>query len=124
MRQAFSLASPFITTCPKSNPDLKLIPFPTLTIDGAFPQNLTAFPGLTANVQIGSTSKATHIAFLTGLDAIFVPIINQTVVLPQNVSGQVYAIATSNGTDFSDASTQNGPAIMLFERFLNDSLTN
>jgi hypothetical protein len=124
MRQAFTLASPFIVSCPSSNPNLNLTPFPSLNIDGAFPTNQTAFPGLTANVQIAPNLTATHIAFFTGLKPIFVPIENGTVLLPQNVSGQVYAIATSSESDSSDDSTVAGPAIMLFERFTNESLTN
>ena len=123
MQQAFTLASGFIVSCPPSNPNLGLTSFPPLNITGAFPGS-PAFPGDTATVQYTSSVKATHIAFIFGLTPIFVPIQDGTVVIPANVSGQVYAIATSNGCDASDSSTVAGPAIMLFERFSNCTLTN
>ena len=125
MNQAFTAANGFIVSCPPSNPNLGLTPFPALNITGAFPE-LTAFPGETATVQIASSSNAaaTHIAFLFGLTPIFVPIQDGTVLVPANVSGQVYAIATSSGSDSSDSSTVAGPAILLFEKFSNGTLTN
>lgn len=125
MNQAFSAASGFIVSCPPSNPNLGLTPFPALSITGAFPE-LTAVPGETATVQFTPSSgvTATHIAFIFGLTPTFVPIQDGTVLVPANVSGQVYAIATSSGFDASDASTVAGPAILLFERFSNGTLTN
>ena len=126
MNQAFSAANGFIVSCPPSNPNLGLTPFPALNITGAFPE-LTAFPGEVATVQFTPSSSdvtATHIAFIFGLTPTFVPIQDGTVLVPANVSGQVYAIATSNGYDASDSSTVAGPAIMLFERFSNGTLTN
>ena len=125
MKQAFTAANGFIVSCPPSNPNLGLSPFPALNITGAFPE-LTAFPGEKATVQFTPSSNvpATHIAFLFGLTPTFVPIQDGTVLVPANVSGQVYAIATSSGSDASDNSTVAGPAILLFERFSNGTLTN
>lgn len=125
MNQAFTLASGFIVSCPASNPNLGLTPFPALNITGAFPE-ITAFPGENATVQFTPSSNvtATHIAFIFGLTPTFVPIQDGTVLVPANVSGQVYAIATSSGSDASDSSTVAGPAILLFERFSNGTLTN
>lgn len=123
MKQAFTLASAFISSCPSSNPKLDLTAFPPLTIDGAFPTNQSAPLGQTVKVQ--SPKNATHIAFLTGLSQIFVPIINGTVLLPQNVSGQVYAVATNtSGPSVTDSTIAAGPVIMLFERYPNFTLTN
>ena len=123
MRQAFSLASGFIISCPSSNPKLNLAPFSPLDIDGAFPKNRTAIPGQKVNIK-PSSSNATHVAFLTGPDPIFVAIQDGTVVLPVNVVGQVYAIATSKGSDWSDKSTVEGPVVFLFENFSNGTPTN
>ena len=123
MNQAFTAANGFIVSCPPSNPNLALTPFPALNITGAFPE-LTAFPGENATVQFASNLTATHIAFIFGLTPIFVPIQDGTVFVPANVSGQVYAIATSSGSDASDMSTVTGPAILLFEWFSNGTLTN
>jgi len=124
LRQAFSAASTFITSCPSDNPDLGLIAFPALNITGSFPEQ--AFPGENATVQYAPSSSvtATHIAFVFALTPIFVAIENGNVLVPENLSGQVYAIATSSATELSDSTTVAGPAPMLFERFSNGSLTN
>ena len=119
MKQAFSLASGFITSCPAKS---DLTPFPPLKIDGAFPKTQFVFPG--QKVRVKAPSKATHIAFLTGRTPVFVAIEDGNVTFPDNMSGQVYAIATSNATDASDDSTVAGPAILLFPIFSNFTLTN
>ena len=62
--------------------------------------------------------------FLSGLSLNFVVIKDGIVAVPRNLSGQVYAIATSSGTELSDNTTIAGPAVMLFERFSNGTLTN
>ena len=122
MNQVFTLVLQFITSCPPSNPDLGLTPYPALNI--TFP-DITPFPGETATVQIASSSyaTATHIAFISGLTPTYVPILNGTVLVPANVSGQVYAVAISSGSYLPD-NTVAGPAILLFEKFSNGTLTN
>lgn len=59
---------------------------------------------------------------------IFVPIINSAITLPQNLSGQVIAIATAGVTANDSASldsiTVAKPVIFWFERFANDTPTN
>ena len=119
MNQAFSAANGFIVSCPPSNHNLGLTPFPALNITGAFPE-LTAFPGEVATVQFTPSSSdvtATHITFIFGLAPTFVSIQDRTVLVPANVSGQVYAIATSSDSDASDMSTVAGPAILLLKGF-------
>lgn len=59
---------------------------------------------------------------------IFVPIINSAITLPQNLSGQVIAIATAgvsaNDSASLDSITVAKPVIFWFERFANDTPTN
>ena len=63
--------------------------------------------------------------FLFGISPIFVVIEEDgTVEVPRNLSGQVYAIATSSATELSDNTTVAGPTVMLFEKFLNGTMTN
>lgn len=72
-----------------------------------------------------SPSNATHIAFLSGIGQSFVPIgPDSSVDIPENLSGQIYAIATTNGTELSDDTTASGPAVMVLDRSLNGTLTN
>jgi hypothetical protein len=126
MRQAFTAASGFIVSCPPTNPNLGLTPFPALNISGAFPGQ-SVFPGDKVTVQFAPSSKvaAKYIAFVFDRSPIFVVIEEDgTVAVPANLSGQVYAIATSSGSVLSDETTIAGPAIMLFEKFSNDTFTN
>jgi hypothetical protein len=60
--------------------------------------------------------------FFTGLDKIFVPITGGEIEVPKNLSGQVYALATSSGTEAIDSTTVAGPTILLFEHDSNDNL--
>ncbi|PPQ76187.1 hypothetical protein CVT26_009361 [Gymnopilus dilepis] len=116
LKQVFSLAAPFITSCPSSNPVLPVKAFPTLTI-------ANPVSGQSSAVSVSKSSQTpTHIAFFTGLDKVFVPIENGQVAVPQNLSGQVYAVATASATDASDEAVVAGPAILLFERDSNDRL--
>jgi hypothetical protein len=118
--EAFTLASGFIVSCPSTNPSLGLQAFPTFNITG------TPIPGQNVSVQLPSTSaNATFVAFSSGLDVQFVAIdTNGNVVVPQNVSGQVYAIATSSGSELSANTAIAGPAILLVETNSNGTLIN
>jgi len=117
---AFTLASQFIVSCPTTNPSLGLQDFPSLNITGS------PIPGQTVTVQPTATSvQPTFIAFLSGLLVQFVAIgSNGDVTIPDNVSGQVYAIATSSGSVLSADTTIAGPAILLVETNLGGSLIN
>ena len=75
-------------------------------------------------VQFTSNLTATYIAFYFDLSTFFVPIKNGTVAVPVNMSGQVYAIATTSRTEVTDDNTVAGPAILLFETSSNGNLTN
>jgi len=62
-KQVFSLAAPFITSCPEGS-NLILTAFPTLTMaNGAQAQ---AVPGATLSLQSEATSGATHCSFTNG----------------------------------------------------------
>ena len=123
MKQTFTLASQFITSCPPSNPHLGLTAYPPLIMDGTFTSNETAFPGQTANVE---APNATYIMFVANDDGepVFAPIENNTVVFPENLAGEVFAMATTNGTDSSDSYVVAGPAVLLFDRYSNYTLIN
>jgi len=89
--------------------------FPSLTLS-------KPAPGSKSSVTHKAETTPTHIVFFTGLDKIFVPITDGEVEVPKNLSGQVYALATSSGTEATDSTTVAGPAILLFERDSNDNL--
>ncbi|CAK5281050.1 unnamed protein product [Mycena citricolor] len=107
LRQVFSLAVPFITSCPSSNPALPLMAFPTLKFTG--PKN----GAVTLDYQTNQTGDA-FLALFTGVNTLFAPIVNKTAKLPSNLQGTVYAVVSSNGSAVSDDTTLAGPAIMQF----------
>ncbi|KAF8583677.1 hypothetical protein K439DRAFT_1390281 [Ramaria rubella] len=108
--QAFSLASPFIVSCPASNPNLGLKAFPALTVSPAAPT-----PGSTITLTFNQTGNApTFLALLIGLDTTFLPITNKQVTLPAGLQGFVYAVVVNNKVAVTDASTLAGPAILDF----------
>lgn len=119
MNEVFTLAATFITSCPSTNPNLHLAAFPTLTLNNAV-------PGQNATVKYSSASaKATFVVFLFGLEKNFVPIDGEgQVAVPANLTGQVYAIATSSGTDLVDSTTVAGPTILLFQDDSTGKLIN
>lgn len=57
----------------------------------------------------------THIVFLNGLDQMFAPIVNGCVTIPEGLSGQVYALATTSGSAATEDVIVAGPAILLYE---------
>jgi len=106
-----ALASQYIKSCPSTNPtllSLLLEPLPALTLHEAVPGQ---------NATVHHDSKSVHpkfIVFYSGLSETFVSISKGQVVVPANISGQVYAVATSSGTEVTDATIVAGPVILSF----------
>lgn len=65
---------------------------------------------------------ATNIAFFTGLNTIFVAIKDNTVTIPKNSLGTVYAVATTSNDTADDSTIVAGPAILAFETNSNNQL--
>ncbi|PPQ82457.1 hypothetical protein CVT25_007254 [Psilocybe cyanescens] len=116
LNQVFTLAANFIVSCPSTNPVLPVHAFPALTIQ-------SSAPGQSVSVSAPkATSQPTYVAFFTGLDKIFVKIVDGKVTIPQDLSGQVYAVATNNATVATDDTIVAGPAILMFPRDSNNNL--
>lgn len=113
-----SLAAPFITSCPSTNPPLPVTPFPTFTL----PAKVT--PGATVPITFKTSStKPLFVAFYTGLTQEFAPIKNgNQVTIPADLRGQVYAVITTSGTAATEANTIAGPVILQFEFGSNGQL--
>ncbi|CAA7260709.1 unnamed protein product [Cyclocybe aegerita] len=109
----------YITLCPSSNPPLPVTVFPSLIFTSK------PIPGHTTIVeQNPTTSPATHVSFLTGLDKILVPIADGQVRVPEGLSGTVYAVATKSGKGATDDTIIAGPAVLLFEGDSTGNLIN
>ena len=111
------MAAQFIVSCPPTNPSLGISPLPSLNLTGTF------IPGQNLSVQ-SCQDNATFIAFSTGLLTKIAPIVDGQVLVPQNLSGQVYALATSSGTEVTPNTIVCGPEVVLFELNSNGNLTN
>jgi len=133
--EVYSLATLFITSCPKSNPALPVKAFPTLALtNSAMPaanSTITAMDAkkpsapvttgstITLSLATGKITGQVQVAFPTVTGPIFAEaqVINGgksvTAVVPAGVCGQVYALLTSCGIKtVTDENILAGPAIV------------
>jgi len=113
--QVWSLASPFITSCPKTNPKLPVVAFPQLNLVGS----TTAGSSLQLNFKPQKGQKSYFAHFINGLtvDTIKINSHNQ-VKVPAGLQGRVYVVVT-NCDILGDAGTVAGPSF--FEAGFNNS---
>lgn len=123
MYQAFSLAAPFIKSCPSSNPALPVRAFPALTL-----MTPTYTPGSTIGLSFDPNAAGAasllpggqyHLALLFGLGAEFVSLTElgsdeYSATLPTGLLGTVYALITNNNGTISDSGTVAGPIVLDF----------
>jgi Ferritin-like domain len=121
VNQVYTLASPFIKSCPSTNPSLPVRAFPALTLatPGPIKAKSTIVLQTTGYVLADpSTTNSTQLygAFITVTGPIFANATRvpggYSLVVPQGVNGQSYAVLTSCNERVSDATTAAGPAIV------------
>ncbi|KAJ7234868.1 ferritin-like domain-containing protein, partial [Mycena haematopus] len=112
--QVYTLAKPFINTCPASN--VRALPpltaFPPLAVTNAH-------PGSTATLAFTAPKASTQLfaAFISSIAApVYVPIHNgNEVMIPSDLLGFTFCvITTKNGGELDDSTTVAGPAILPF----------
>jgi len=118
--QVYSLAAPFIKSCPASNPKLPVKAFPGLEATSAMP----AVQGkkVTYSVAKGTTlpSGKLYVAFPLATGTVFMNVTRNAdgslaADVPQMANGpagQSYAILTTSNSNLTDSSTVAGPAIV------------
>lgn len=121
-KQVYSLAAPFIESCPE-NASLPITAFPTLSLsggenNGSFTpgQQVTASYTSTNSTSSSSTdSNGTYLAIIQGVGApqfLALDSNSSQVTLPSNLTGgQMYAVVTSSNTSVTDDTTIAGPAL-------------
>ncbi|KAJ7141179.1 ferritin-like domain-containing protein [Mycena epipterygia] len=112
----YSLAAPFIKSCPAGNAESlpALTAYPTLSFaDDHARVGHTA----TLNFAAPKSSSALFVAFISGAGApVFVAIQNgNQVAIPADLRGFVFCIVTSDGAKVDDSTTVAGPAILNVE---------
>lgn len=117
--QVYSLASPFIVSCPATNPALPVKAFPTLTMTagGHVPQDFTNdyITFQSATTLLPNTAYYLH--FINGLTVTpvkaYVAAGNLVSAnIPAAVAGQVYVVLTGSSATPTDDTTLAGPAIL------------
>jgi hypothetical protein len=117
-KQVFSLAAPFIQSCPEGS-NLILTAFPTLAAAGGVGATAVVAAGQTLQLQSDATAQATFCAFTTGGlpgGTVFTPFAAATgCVVPQNLAGVVYVNLASAGPltgKLTDDIILAGPMVM------------
>jgi Ferritin-like domain len=121
VNQVYSLASPFIKSCPTSNPPLPVRAFPALTVatPGPIKTNSTIVlqtPGYVLSGPSASNSSQLYGAFITVTGPIFVnatPVPGgYSLVVPPGVMGQSYVVLSACNEKITDTTIAAGPAIV------------
>ncbi|KAI1848664.1 hypothetical protein JX266_005523 [Neoarthrinium moseri] len=117
LNEVYSLASPFITSCPSTNPALPVKAFPALALDPT-----TAAPVKTGDTVTLLTSGYTvtggkvYAAFIAVTGPTFVeatPVDGGfSVMIPEGFAGQSYVVLTGCNESVSDDTVVAGPAII------------
>ncbi|KAF4593602.1 hypothetical protein EYR40_008389 [Pleurotus pulmonarius] len=111
LNEIFSLAAPFISSCPDSNPNLLVKAFPTLAV---ITPNLK--PGSKATLKFDAPSDTgdLYMAFFTGLSKKFVKIENKEVTIPSDLLGTVYGVVSKSANSTTDDDVVAGVAVLQF----------
>jgi rubrerythrin len=108
----YSLAAPFITSCPDTNPTLPVKAFPALNT------TTTPAPGESVTFSFNATSAGgapLYAAFFSGLSTEFAPLdASLSATVPADLIGTVYVVISTNNTVVTDDSTVAGPTIFEF----------
>ena len=122
LNEVYTLAAPFIVSCPKDNPALPLKPFPSLAVA---PSATKAIPAVGSTVTILTPGYLLKPA--DGVSPIFAafitvagPVVVSTkavdggfeLVIPAGISGQAYVVLTGCNGTVTDDTVAAGPAII------------
>ncbi|KAJ5938037.1 hypothetical protein N7454_004379 [Penicillium verhagenii] len=116
--EVYTVASPFITSCPSSNGKLPVKAFPSLSLKSTS----TIRSGSKVSVVAGSgfddsNLSNLHAAFITVTGPVWTPLHYRgdksfTVTIPDGVAGQSYVVITKGKTQVTDDNIVAGPAII------------
>ncbi|KAI0366557.1 hypothetical protein BV20DRAFT_1055557 [Pilatotrama ljubarskyi] len=111
---AYSLAAPFIKSCPSTNAPLPIKTFPALTLSSSSPEPgamITATYGTSPTAKTGSA----YVAWLDGLQVVFSELSKDgKTTVPANLRGTVYAGVVSSKETLSDDTMLSGLTVVQF----------
>lgn len=118
--EVYTVASPFIVSCPSSNGKLPVQAFPSLTMGSG--STSAVMTGSTVNLMAGSGFNMSSMddifaAFITVTGPVWAPLKSDgnsmfTVTIPVGVAGQSYVVLTKGNSTASDDNILAGPAIV------------
>ncbi|KAL3440504.1 ferritin-like domain-containing protein [Aspergillus insuetus] len=118
LNEVYTVASPFIASCPESNGELPVKAFPSLTMSPM----TTVSAGQKVDLMVGDGLNETntdeiHAAFMTVTGPIWAPVTSNdggkfTVTIPQGIAGQSYVVLTRRNAQATDDNILAGPAII------------
>ena len=120
VNQVYTLAAPFIKSCPPTNPPLPVKAFPALTLatPGPIKTKSTIVLQTSGYVLAGPSDMDIPLygAFITVTGPIFVNATRvsegYSVVVPPGINGQSYVVLSACNERVSDVTTAAGPAII------------
>ncbi|KAK9415756.1 putative Protein rds1 [Seiridium unicorne] len=119
--EVYSLASPFITSCPTSNPALPVKAFPALSLDPTTSTPIKAGDAITLltpgyTVKGADGDAKVYAAFIAVTGPTFVeatPVDGGfSVKVPEGFAGQTYAVLTGCNESVTDETVVAGPALI------------
>ncbi|KAJ5706549.1 hypothetical protein N7488_006350 [Penicillium malachiteum] len=118
LNEVYTVASPFIISCPSSNQQLPVKAFPSLALESTSP----AMTGSSAKLMTGSSFNITnttdiYAAFITVTGPVWTPMTSNgdgsfNVTIPQGIAGQSYVVLTKGNSQATDDNIVAGPAII------------
>jgi hypothetical protein len=117
--EVYTVASPFIVSCPSSNPELPVKSFPSLKVMSSHPVVMTGnMVTLVAGEEFQMMNASNvHAAFITVTGPVWAPLKPMgngtfTVTIPKGIMGQSYVVLTRGNEQATDDNILAGPAII------------
>ncbi|KAJ5482149.1 hypothetical protein N7475_000961 [Penicillium sp. IBT 31633x] len=115
--EVYTVASPFIASCPSSNGALPVKAFPSLTMSSMNAVMVGAKVPVTAGKGFDTSATDINAAFITITGPVWAPIESMgdgkfTVTVPKGVAGQSYFVLTKGNKQATDDNIVAGPAIV------------
>jgi len=112
--QVYSLAAPFIKTCPSTNPALPVKAFPGLTATTESPKSggmVKLVPTNSSSIDGQGQLYASFIGYPTSAFGVYNKE-SMEVMIPTGIEGQTYIVLTTNNATVTDDNTVAGPALL------------
>jgi len=112
--QVYSLAAPFIKSCPSTNPALPVMAFPGLTATSSSPKAgamVKLAPTNSSSIEGKGQLYAAFIGYPTSAFGIYNKE-SMEVMIPTGIEGQTYIVLTTSNSTVTDDNTVAGPAVL------------